>query len=142
MQSIQLKIARREFMSALATLGRFRRKRSVAILPVWLNLVAKTKELQIVEDKGAVTAYVQAEGDWPFAGATVDLFLLRRAVGKCPGDVIILHAIEDALLISAGPWHVRLNLLGFGPESRVHSGELPLFEWATRHPNSKKGQDG
>jgi hypothetical protein len=61
MQSIQLKIARRGFMSALATLGRFRRKRSVAILPVWLNLVAKTKELQIVEDKGAVTAYVQAE---------------------------------------------------------------------------------
>ena len=145
MQSIKLSITRQELISALRLLGVVRRRRFRSTLPVWLRFIAEAGELQIVEDRGAVEARVPASGDWPCAGATVDLFLLRRAVEDCPAPAVDLHATADAVMVFGGKWHVRLALQEFGPASRVGKPPatpssppgpegLPLFHWAVQYP--------
>jgi len=140
-RSINLTVARDDLLRALQTLGVTRRRRFSSTLPVWLHLLPGGKELQIVEDRGRVTATVPAKGTWPASGATVDLFLLKRAVTNSRGEGVELHAVDGAVMLWADRWHVRLNLLAFGPDSRgpkpphnAPGGEadLPLFRWADR----------
>ncbi len=63
MKSIRLKLEHPDLLNALNTLGVTRRKRFSSIVPVWLYFDPETKLLQIVEDKGTVTAYVPAKGE-------------------------------------------------------------------------------
>ena len=103
-------------------------------------------ELRITEDRAEVGAHVPASGSWPPAGATVDLYMLKRAVTKVTGDVVDLHALDEAVVVYGDRWHVRLNLLPLGPESRRPAEsaalavsclananapliQLPLFRW-------------
>lgn len=119
MRSVRLSVARLELLLALQTLGVTRRKRFSSVLPVWLNFNSDTESLQIVEDRGVVFAHVPATGSWPPAGATVDLFTLRRAVTRCRDEIIALHAAADAIFLFGDNWRVQLNLLSFGPEDTV-----------------------
>ena len=145
MKSLRLSVARQELLLALQTLGVTRRKRFSSVLPVWLKFDPNTKSLQIVEERGAVFAHVPATGGWPPAGATVDLFMLRRAVTECRDENIDLHAVGDAVILFGDNWRVQLNLLSFGPENTVPAPpvptpssdqfpvtDLPLFRWANR----------
>lgn len=148
MQSIKLQVAKAELIRALKALGVVRRRRFSSSLPVWLRFIPDSGELQIVEDRGAVTARVPATGDWPVTGATVDLFCLRRAAEYCPADTIDLLATLDAVMLLGNSWNMRLGLLAFGPESDVtkppQAGQLPfaapgpevlpLFRWAHNRP--------
>lgn len=153
MQSIRLSVLRRELLRALQTLSVTRRRRFSSSLPVWMTLLPAVDELRITEDRSDVGAHVSAKGSWPPAGATVDLRLLKRAVGFVSGEAVDLHVIDDAVVVFGDRWHVRLNLLPFGPESRRSAPEvatpkpsrretapltdLPLFGWARRrHPKS------
>ena len=107
-------------------------------MPVWIHLDIESHELHVVEERGKVTGSLPAGGTWPPAGATVDLFMLKRAVSACRGDAVELHAAADSLIVFGDQWHARLKLLRFGPESGRPSGPhdplspLPLFEWADR----------
>lgn len=108
-------------------------------------------ELRITEERSDIGAQVPARGSWPPAGATVELHLLKRAVGFVSGETVDLHALDDAVVVFDNRWHVRLNLLPFGPEGRRSApdvatpalsrhgtaplADLPLFRWARRlHP--------
>jgi hypothetical protein len=117
MQPIGLTLSRPELLHALQTLGVTRRKRFKAVLPVWLSHNPVRGELDIVEEGGTVKASVPAGGTWPPAGATVDLFMLKRALTVWPNEVITLEALEEAVVMRADRRQVRLNLLAFGPES-------------------------
>jgi hypothetical protein len=152
MQSIRLSVARRELLLALKTLGRGRRRRLRPNLPVWLRFIAEAGELQIVEDHGQVSARVPASGDWPVTGATVDLFGLRRAAADLASPTIDLHATLEGVMVVGDNWHVRLNLLRFGPDSDARDTPaprprpvlgpqgLPLFDWALgRSPSGGGG---
>jgi hypothetical protein len=144
MQSIRLTVARTPLIHALQTLSVARRRRFSSSLPVWLHFAAERDELEIAEDRSQVAARVPAKGSWPPLGATVDLFMLRRAASRIETDTIDLHALHDAILIYAGRWQVKLNLLCFGPDSRRRASSsiaepvrpqaplalLPLFRWA------------
>lgn len=146
MQSIRLSVPRRELLRALQTLSTTRRRRFSSSLPIWMTLRPDGDELQITEDRSEVGARVPAKGSWPPAGATVDLYMLKRAVINVTGEVVDLHALDSAVVVYGDRWHVRLNLLAFGPESRRQSRRpvelaessmpelLPLFLWASRRP--------
>lgn len=125
MHSIRLTVDREELDRALRLLGTTRRRRFSSVVPIWLSYSAHEGHLEIVEDKGAVTAAVPARGEWPPVGATVDLFMLRRAIERARDDEIDLHAVHDAVLVFGANWNVRLELLEFGPPSQ---GPLPLSE--------------
>ena len=135
MKSIRLKLEHLDLLNALNTLSVTRRKRFSSIVPVWLNFDPESKLLQVVEDKGKVTAYVPAKGEWPASGATIDLFILKRALKYYTEDIVELHAVKDAVLLASGNSHVKMNLLKFGPDSvvPVHPdnpnplADLPLF---------------
>src|SRR5262245_31295756 len=118
MQPITLRMSKPELQRALQTLSTNRRRRFSSVLPVWLSFNAATKELEIQEEGGVVKAQVPAEGSWPPAGATVDLYMLKRALAVWRDDNIDLQATEDAILLSHDRRQVRLNLLTFGPESQ------------------------
>jgi hypothetical protein len=89
---------------------------------------------------GGVTAGLPTIGTWPVAGATVNLFPLRRAAeASATGDVELI-AVDEAVLVPTARGHVSLPLLDFGPTGLVppprarpdrHS-DLPLFVWASR----------
>ena len=142
MQSIRLSVARTPLLDALTTLSVTRRRRFSSSLPIWLKFAAESGDLQIIEDQGQVAARVPAIGTWPPLGATVDLFMLKRAVARLETDSVDLHALSSAIVIYGDRWQVRLNLLTFGPESRrpttpnaepqKQGAPLPLFEWASR----------
>jgi hypothetical protein len=138
MRSIKLTAARADLLRALETLALTRRARFTSAVPVWLNFDSENQDLQIVEERAKVTASISAAGMWPRAGATVDLFMLKRAVRECLGDTVDLHAARDSIVVFDGRWHARLKLLRFGPESgrptdpRDPLAVLPLFEWGDR----------
>src|SRR5271169_6445720 len=119
MKSVCLRIDRLELARALDVLGRSRRRKGAAPVPVWLRFWAEAASLQIAEDKALVTASVPAIGDWPAAGSTIDLELLKGAIRLCHEEQIVLHAVSDAVLLASGSLQVRLNLLPFGPENPV-----------------------
>ena len=68
------------------------------------------------------------------AGATVDVFMLNRAVSACRSDAVDLHAATDAVIVFDDQWRARLKLLRFAPESGRPLGAsmpltaLPLFQ--------------
>jgi hypothetical protein len=146
MKSIGLIVSRGDLLQALVTLGVTRRRRFRSVVPVWLHHDAERRQLAIVEERGAVTAHVRAEGDWPPAGATIDLYALKRAVERHPDDPVEFIVAADSILLAGDGWHARLNLRKFGPESTVHDpldgtptdsadrghplADLPLFRWA------------
>jgi hypothetical protein len=140
MRSISLKLNRTEFISALETLGVTRRRRFSSIMPVWLKFVQETSSLDVVEEGGVVTASIPATGEWPIAGSTIDLFMLKRSLQRVKAEFVELHALEDAVLFASDNSHVKLHLLGFGPEKFVPGdpddrhplADLPLFRWAKR----------
>jgi len=146
MKSTKLSVPRVELIAALDAMSRHRRRRFISVLPVWLLFVAETGELVLQEDKGLVHARLPAQGDWPAAGATVDLYMLRGAARNFAGADIELHAVAEGILVPTDRGYVRLNLLAFGPtgvrstpletsaERRLGVEDLPLFRWAaTRH---------
>ncbi len=149
MKSIGLTLKRTELQNAFKTLSVIRCRKASPNVPGWLFFDTETKKLQIVEEDGTVAAYVVAEGEWPAAGATIDLMTLKRALGHCKADAIQIHALEDAVLLSGGKWYVKMNLLKFGPDSVIPATadnlptlppggpppltDLPLFRWARRH---------
>lgn len=47
----------------------------------------------------ATSGAVAAEGSWPAMGATVDLYLLRRAVTLVSADNVQLAATADAVVM-------------------------------------------
>jgi hypothetical protein len=148
MHSMTLTVSQPEFVRALRTLGVLRRKRFTSRMPVWLHFLPEAGELQIVEEQGSVTAYVPAEGTWPAAGATINLFPLRKGAEDCCGPVVCLHVADDAILVSGEHTHFRMKLLEFGPASLVRRSvipgqatvpqgvtvpdylDLPLFRWS------------
>ena len=116
MQSIRLSVPRDELLRALQTLSTTRRRRFSSSLPVWMALLPDGGELRITEDRSEVGAHVPAKGRWPPAGATVDLYMLKRAVTSVTGEVVDLHALDGAVVVYGDRWHVRLTLLAFGPD--------------------------
>lgn len=140
MRSIRLSVARQELIQALQTLGTIRRRRFSSVVPVWLRFDETAQELEIAEDRGRAVASVPARGAWPAQGATVDLFYLRRAAQLHPSELIELIATEEAIVVPMPSGERVLNLLEFGPESRVPREppgppgpeDLPLFRSARR----------
>lgn len=138
MLSIKLTATRSDLLRALETLAATRRRRFTSILPVWVSFAVDGQELRIVEERGKVTASLPAVGTWPPAGATIDLFTLKRAISACDSESVDLHATADSLIVFGDRWRARLKLLRFGPESGRPSGRrdplapLPLFEWGER----------
>jgi hypothetical protein len=118
MQSIRLSVPRRELLRALQTLSTTRRRRFSSSLPVWMTLLPGGDELRISEDRSDVGAHIPASGYWPPAGATVDLYMLKRAAAYVTGETVDLDVLDNAVVVHGDRWHVRLNLLAFGPESR------------------------
>jgi hypothetical protein len=127
MQSILLAVDREELLRAIALLGTTRKRRFSSVVPVWLKHDPAECQLHIQEDGGAVIASVPAEGDWPPMGATVDLYLLRRAVQRGEGTLVRLRALGDAVVLEGEGWNVRLDLLEFGPPEPPLP-PLPLFD--------------
>jgi hypothetical protein len=141
-QSLRLCAAKADLVQALRVLGTNRRRRFVSVVPVWLQFEAG--ELKVLEDRAKVSATVPASGEWPAAGATVDLFMLRGAVGYA-GAQIELLATEDAVIVPTSRGYVRLNLHAFGhegmrrepmPQRNWHY-DLPLFRWSAGRSRSR-----
>lgn len=125
MQSPSLTINRDELLGALKLLGVTRRRRFSSVVPVWLKYEPGSQRLEISEDKATVSATVPANGTWPPMGATVDLYLLRRAVAREENADVELCALSDSVLVHGDGWMVRLELLEFGPPEQPF---LPLFD--------------
>ena len=146
MESISLRLRRNELLQALVTLGVTRRQRFRSVVPVWLRYDAARMRLAVVEERGAVTAHVPADGNWPPTGATVDLYFMKRALECHDDDAVEILLASDSVLLVGNGWHRRLKLLKFGPESVVPKPldgtpadtanrdhpltDLPLFLWA------------
>jgi len=146
MKSTGLRLRRAELLQALVTLGVTRRRRFRSVVPIWLRYDSTRRQLAAVEERGAVTAHVPAQGNWPPTGATVDLYLMKRALECHDDDAVELLLASDAVLLIGDYWHRRLKLLTFGPESVVPGlldgtpsdtadrghplADLPLFRWA------------
>ena len=138
MDSISLSVPRGDFVHVLNVLGAVRRKRFRSVLPVWLHFDQWDGQLWIEEQRAAAAGAVAARGMWPPMGATVDLYLLRRAATMVSAERVQLVATADAILVPTERGHVSLKLLSFGPESPgARTGapshpleDLPLFRWA------------
>jgi hypothetical protein len=92
-------------------LGTNRRRRFSGVVPIWLAYDSGSGELRLREERGGVTAGLPALGTWPAAGATVNLFPLRRAVEAASKENIELIAIDEAVLVPTAQGHVSLPLL-------------------------------
>ena len=135
MQSIHLSASRAELIGVLDTASCLRRRRFSSVLPIWVSFSPDRGEIEIREDRGVVLASLPATGNWPPAGATVDLFMLRGALKSSHDPVVRLHAVQNGVLIETPRGNVKLNLLEFGPEVKMGSAvkrmnlisDLPLF---------------
>jgi hypothetical protein len=140
LESLKLIVRKADLIRALRVLGTNRRRRFSSVVPVWLAYESGSGELRLREEHGGVTAGLAAVGTWPAAGATVNLFPLRRAAEAVAIEDVELIAIDEAVLVPTANGHVSLPLLDFGPTGLVppprarpdrHS-DLPLFVWASR----------
>jgi hypothetical protein len=104
--------------------------------------------LLLQEDKGLVYAHLPAKGDWPAAGATIDLYALRNAAKNLTSPEIELHAVAEGVLVPTDRGYARFNLLAFGPSQTqaalpvtldgmtvLGPEDLPLFRWAATRPS-------
>ena len=139
MESLKLIVRKAELIRALRVLGTNRRRRFSSVVPIWLAYESEIGELRLREERGGVTAGLPAIGTWPVAGATVNLFPLRRAAKTAATEDVELIAVDEAVLVPTAQGHVSLPLLDFGPAGLVplpralpdrHS-DLPLFVWAS-----------
>jgi hypothetical protein len=139
MDSLRLIVRKADLIQALRVLGTNRRRRFSSVVPIWLAYLDENGELRLREEQGGVIAGLRAIGTWPAAGATVNLFPLRRAAEAAATEDVELIAVEEAVLVLTAKGHVSLPLLEFGPAGLVprpvsrpdrHS-DLPLFVWAT-----------
>ena len=144
MKSTKLSVSRIELIAALDALSSERRQRFTSVLPVWLHYTPETGELLLQEDKGLVYAHLTAQGDWPPAGATVNLYALRNAAKNFAGADIELHAVAEGVLVPSERGFVKLSLLAFGPPYEqlappkgrgLGVEDLPLFRWANTRPS-------
>ena len=94
MESLKLLVRKADLIRALRVLGANRRRRFSSVVPIWLAYESEIGELCLREERGGATAGLPAIGTWPVAGATVNLFPLRRAAETA--------ATEDVELIAAG----------------------------------------
>ena len=60
---------------------------------------------EIIEDGGRVTVRLPTKGSWPAAGATIDLFMPKRAAAHCPGETVELHATDGAVAL----WRILVD---------------------------------
>lgn len=118
MKTLTLHVAKPDLVHALKTLGTIRRKRFSSTVPVWLSFNRSKGELAILEARRGVQAIVKATGYWPPAGATLDMFALRRVVEVLEMDEVELIVGAGEILIPTVRGHVSLKLQPFGPESR------------------------
>ena len=139
MESLKLIVRKANLIRALRVLGTNRRRRFSSVVPIWLEYESEIAELRLREERGGVTAGLPAIGTWPVAGATVNLFPLRRAAETAATEDVELIAVDEAVLVLTPQGHVSLPLLDFGPAGLVppprarpdrHS-DLPLFVWAS-----------
>jgi hypothetical protein len=137
MDVLRLTATRVDLAQSLRVLGTHRRRRFSSVVPIWLSFDPQIQELRLSEERAHVLASVPASGEWPAAGATVNLFMLRAAVRNSP-ELVELLAAEDAVVVPTSRGYVRLDLLPFGPDCRMPKPEpkrswhahLPLFHWA------------
>jgi hypothetical protein len=94
LESLKLLVRKADLIRALRVLGANRRRRFSSVVPIWLAYESEIGELRLRDEHGGVTAGLPAIGTWPVAGATVNLFPLRRAAETV--------ATEDVELIAAG----------------------------------------
>jgi hypothetical protein len=136
---LKLIVRKAELVRALRVLSANRRRFS-SVLPIWLAYESGVGELRLREERGGVMAGLPAFGRWPAAGATVNLFSLRRAAEAITGEDVELIAVDEAVLVPTAQGYVSLPLLEFGPEHNIpapggrldrHT-DLPLFLWASR----------
>jgi hypothetical protein len=106
MKSTSLRLSRADLIHALATLGVIRRKRFKSIVPVWLSFDAPCGELTVVEARGGARAVVKAAGSWSPAGATLDMFALRRLLSLLDTPDVELIADAAEILIPTARGHV------------------------------------
>lgn len=119
MKSLVVITEREQLLDALSALGRNRRQRFTSKLPVWLSWHPDPGIIRISEARNAVEAIVDASGNWPSTGATVNLFSLRGTVATVTADQVELHLVANGVLVPrTGGFH-HLDLLSFGPEPRV-----------------------
>src|SRR3954447_7438109 len=104
MRSVRLFVARSDLLDALRVLGTNRRRRFTSRVPIWLRYDEAAQQLTLSEDNGTVQATVAAIGEWPAAGATVSLFLFRRAVTNAP-ERVELHATETTIIVLTAHGH-------------------------------------
>ena len=139
MEALKLIVHKADLIRALRVLGTNRRRRFSSVVPIWLAFEREIGELRLREERGGVTAGLTVIGTWPAAGATVNLFPLRRAVETAATKDVELIAVDEAVLVLTPRGHVSLPLLDFGPAGLVpplrarpdrHS-DLPLFVWAS-----------
>src|SRR2546423_69013 len=115
MKCLTLRVPKCDLVQVLKTLGVIRRKRFSSTIPVWLHFDAARDELTILEARRGVRAIVKAAGYWPPAGATLDLFALRRVAETLDGDEVELMIDAGTILIPTTRGHVSLRLQPFGP---------------------------
>ena len=150
MRSLRLSIVRADLVQALRVLGTHRRRRFTSVVPVWLQYDPGAHELWVGGDQANIRTAVKALGEWPAAGTTVDLFLLRQAIKNNTGEQVELHAIDEAVLVPTARGHVVLKLLPFGPVPRKPEQpapqshrrydwhrDLPLFRWQGNRSNDR-----
>jgi len=125
MERIALYVDRDALAAGLRTLGAIRRKRFASVVPVWLRFDPAKSQLAITEARRGVTAVVEARGAWSPAGATLDMFALRRVVEALEASEVELILTPDQILIPTARGHVQLRMQAFGPESRRSSTHPP-----------------
>jgi hypothetical protein len=117
MRSTRLSVPKSELADALRTLSANRKQRITSRVPIVLQFNSREGRLTIGEFGALLSATVPASGDWPPAGATVTLGLLRRAIQHVADNEIELHALDGAIIVLTAHGHVSLKLLhpGSGP---------------------------
>ena len=118
MKSMSLKLLRADLQQALKTLGAIRKKRGASIVPVWLHFDPLKSALSITEARGRAIAVLPAMGSWTPAGATVDMFSLRRLMETLDDVEIEMIVAPGQIIIPTPRGHVALTLQPFGPESK------------------------
>ena len=80
-------------------LSRVRKRRPTSAVAIWLRFDHLRQTLTISEARPKATAMISASGQWPPAGATVDLYMLRNTVRSQATSTLELCVLEDSVVI-------------------------------------------